>query len=218
MNLQFRKIALGSATILSLAAFSGASLAQTPAPTATAAGDQTGNFGPGMMNGYGPGYGAGMMGGDGYGYGRGMMNGYGPDYDRSANGKTVVTDQLDSLKQELKIIAEQEPAWNSYVDAVAASDQKFWAALRSKFNPGTTVTLSPDDRFTIMSQMIAIRKQNFDDQKAAADELLTKLTPYQSGQASMILPGLAQGRGFQCGYGNVMRFGGYGMGLGMMNY
>jgi hypothetical protein len=69
-----------------------------------------------------------------------------------------------------------------------------------------------------MSQMIALRKQNFDDQKAAADALLTKLTPYQSGQASVILPGLAQGGGFQGGYGNAMGFGGYGMGPGMMNY
>lgn len=230
MNLQFRKIALSSATILSLTAFAGASLAQTPTPAATAAGDQGGNYGPGTMNGYGPGYGAGMMGGAGggywqgmmggagYGYGSGMMNGYGPGYGRSANSKTIVADQFDVLKQELKITSDQEPAWKSYIDAVTASDQKFWTAMRSKLNPGTNTTLAPDDRFTIMSQMLTLRKQNFDDQKAAAGALLTKLTPYQSGQASVILPGLAQGGGFQGGSGNGMGFGGYGMGPGMMNY
>jgi hypothetical protein len=174
-----------------------------------------------MMNGYGPGYGAGMMGGPGGGfgpgmmggvgpgYGPGMMNGFGPGHAWSGNGKAAIADRFEALKQELKITSAEAPAWKTYTDAVTASDQSFFTAMKAAFNPNTKSAVTPDDRFAFMSQMVTLKKQNFDDQKAVAEALVAKLTPYQSGQAHEILPGLAQGGGFG---------GGYGMGPAMMNF
>ncbi len=221
MTTKFRRAALSGVTALVLTGFAAASLAQpaTTGPAATT--DQTSNSGPGMMNGYGPGYGAGMMGGPnggygpgmmggfGQGYGPGMMNGFGRGHAWSGNAKVALADRLEALKQELKITDDQGPAWKTYVDAVTASDQKFFAAIKTAFDPGTKAAVTPDDRFAFMSQMITLKKQNFDDQKAAAEALVAKLTPYQSGQAHEILPGLALGGGFR---------GGFGMGPAMMNF
>ena len=108
MTIQFRRVALSGAAALILTGFAAASLAQTPpAPAA----DQSSNYGPGMMNGYGPGYGAGMMGGPGGGfgpgmmggvgpgYGPGMMNGFGPGHAWSGNGKATLADRFEALKQ-----------------------------------------------------------------------------------------------------------------------
>ena len=214
MKSKFRRIALSSATALILIGFVGTSLAQTPAPDAASSGDQGNNYGSGMMNGYGPG----MMGKNGSGDGSGMLNSYGPGYGRSGNGKAAIADRHEALKQELKITSDQAPAWKTYTDAVTASDQTFWTATRSAFDQGAKMQVTPDDRFAIMSRMVMLKKQNFDDQKAAAEALLTKLTPYQRGQASIILPGLAQDERFRHGCGNFMGAGGYGMGQDMMNF
>ncbi|MDR3737206.1 MAG: Spy/CpxP family protein refolding chaperone [Acidobacteriaceae bacterium] len=231
MNAKIRRIALGGTTVLMLATFAGSSWAQTPAPDSTASGDQStdtgpgygpGGYGPGMMGGgygpgYGQGYGPGMMYGYGPGYGQGygpgMMYGYGPNSKRWENGKSLIAARLAGLKQELKITSEQESAWKTYTDAVTAADQAFLTAVKAALPQDTTTQITPDDSFTFMSQMIALRKKNFDDKKAAAEALLPKLTPYQSGQASMVLPGLAQagGFGFRHGGGYGMGFGGFGM-------
>ncbi|HUW81152.1 MAG TPA: Spy/CpxP family protein refolding chaperone [Acidocella sp.] len=232
MNAKFRRIALGGTTVLMLASFAGSSWAQTPAPDSTASGDQStgpgfgpGGYGPGMMGGgFGPGFGPGMMGGYGPGYGQGygpgMMGGYGPGSKRWDNGKSLIAARLTALKQELKITSEQESAWKTYTDAVTAADQAFWTAVKAAVPQDTTTQITPDDRFALMSQMVTLRKKNFDDKKAAAEALLPALTPYQTGQASVILPGLAQGGGFgfRHGGGYGMGFGGYGMGPGMMGW
>lgn len=216
MNAKIRRIALGGTTVLMLAGFAGSSWAQTPAPDSTASGDQS--TGPG----FGPGgYGPGMMGGGfGPGVGPGMMGGYGPGSKRWDNGKSLIAARLAGLKQELKITSEQESAWKTYTDAVTAADQAFWTAVKAAVPQDTTTQITPDDRFALMSQMVTLRKKNFDDKKAAAEALLPALTPYQSGQASIILPGLAQGGGFgfRHGGGYGMGFGGYGMGPGMMSW
>jgi hypothetical protein len=221
MTTQFRRLALSGAAALVLTGFAAASLAQTPAPGSAATTDQGSSYGSGMMNGYGPGYGAGMMGGPGGGfgqgmmggagpgYGPGMMNGFGPGHAWSGNGKATLADRFEALKQELKITSDEAPAWKAYTDAVTASDQSFFTAMKAAFSSNTKTAVTPDDRFALMSQMITLKKQNFDDQKTAAEALVAKLTPYQSGQAHEILPGLAQGGGFGCGYG---------MGPAMMNF
>ncbi len=208
MTTKFRRIVLTGAATLILIGFAAAALAQPAANSATTT-DQSGNYWPGMMGGPGSGVGAGMMGAFGSGYGPGMMNGFGPGHVWSGNGKAVFANRFEALKQELKITSDEAPAWKAYVDAVTASDQKFFTAMKAAFEPNDKTAVTPDEQFTFMSQMIMLKKQNFDDQKAAAEALVAKLTPYQNGQAHEILPGLAlEGR-----FG-----GGYGIGPTMMNF
>ncbi len=221
MTITFRRAARHGVAALILAGFATASLAQTPASGPAASGDQSNNFGPGMMNGFGPGYGPGMMGGPGGGfgqgmmggagpgYGPGMMNGFGPGHKWSGNSKTAMADRYAALKQELNITSDQMPAWKTYTDAVTASDQSFFTSMKAAFSAKADSAATPDDRFAFMSQMVTLKKQNFDEQKSAAEALVAKLTPYQNGQAHEILPGLTQGGGFG---------GAYGMGPAMMNF
>lgn len=221
MTIHFRRVGLSSMAALMLTGFAASALAQTAGSAPAATTDQGSSYGPGMMNGYVSGYGAGMMGGSGGGFGpgmmgsgglgdgRGMMNGFGPGRTWSGNSKTAFADRSEALKQNLKITSDEAPAWKTYTDAVTASDQSFFAAMKTAFEPNNQAMATPDDRFTFMTKMIALKKQNFDLQKTAAEALVEKLTPYQSGQAHEILPGLAQGGGFG---------GGYGMGPAMMNF
>lgn len=221
MTIHFRRVGLSGMAALMLTGFAASALAQTAGSGPAATTDQGSSYGPGMMNGNGPGYGAGMMGGPGggfgpgmmggfgQGYGSGMMNGFGPGHAWSGNSRTAFADRFEALKQELKITSDQAPAWKTYTDAVTASDQSFFTAMKTTFGSNAKTAVTPDDRFAFMSKMITLKKQNFDDQKAAAEALAAKLTPYQSGQAHEILPGLALGGGFG---------GGYGMGPAMMNF
>jgi hypothetical protein len=122
---------------MTLSGFAVTAIAQTPATVAAAAGGQGDNYGPGMMNGYGSGYGAGMTGGAGTGYGPGMMNGFGPGYMWSGNSKTAVSDRSEALKQELKITSDEAPAWKTYTVAVTTSDQSFFTAMKTAFDPNS---------------------------------------------------------------------------------
>lgn len=194
MRIKFQRMALAGAAALLLAGLAPQCNAQTP------------GWGPGMMGGPGP-YPQGMMGGAGMG--PWMMNGYGPNDQQPGNGQTVLAHRLDVLKQELKITGDQESAWKAYADAVTTADQTLLSSMHSAMQSATAAPMSPDSRFAFMSQMIALQKQAYDDEKKAAEALLPKLTAYQSGQASMVLPGLAQTSG---GYG------GFGMGPWMMGY
>lgn len=232
MNARFRRMTLCGAAALMMTGFAANSWAQTAASDSSSSGTSGNGNLPGMMGGYGPGdgygsgmmggpgggYGPGMMGGYGSGYGPGMMGGYGPGYGVAGNSKSTSADRFTVLKQELKITGEQEPAWKSYTDAVTAADQTLWNAVQSVVQPGAKTQVTPDGRFAIMSQMVTLEKQNFDDKKVAAAALLSKLTPYQRGQASVLLPGLAETQELQSGYGYRMGFGGYGMWPGMMGF
>ncbi|MDD2795935.1 Spy/CpxP family protein refolding chaperone [Acidocella sp.] len=153
----------------------------------------TANYGPGMMNGWAPG---------GWGHGIGKTGPGGP-------GRV---DVFDSLKQALNITAAQGAAWDAYTTAVTTADHTMWTGMRALWQNNTTAAKDPDARFNLMRQMIDLRKQDFDAQQAAAKALLPHLSAYQSGQASEILPGLAEaGRG-GCGRG----IGRDGWGPGMM--
>jgi LTXXQ motif family protein len=165
---------------------------------------QNSGGGPNMMGGYGPG----MMGE--YSMGPWMMNGYGPNYQQPGNGQSILVNPLDAIKQELKITSDQEPAWKTYADAVTAAEQTLKSSMRSAMQSAASTPMTPDSRFAFMDQMVALQKQSYDEQHKAAEALLPKLTEYQSGQASMVLPGLAQNTGAFPGYG------GYGMGPWMM--
>ncbi|OYV59373.1 MAG: hypothetical protein B7Z71_08240, partial [Acidocella sp. 21-58-7] len=196
MTTRFRGVTLSGVTTLMLTGFAAVALAQTPVPAPVAPADQDIHCDIIMINGYGPGDGAGMMGGPGGGFGSGMMGGFGPVHAWSGHGKMASADHFEALQQELKITPDQAPAWKTYTDAVAASDQRFFTSMKAAFEPNTKTTLTQDDRFALMSQMITRKKQNFDEQKAAAEVLVARLTPYQSGQAHEILPGLAEGGGY----------------------
>lgn len=196
MKSKFRRIAICGAVTVMMTGLAANSWAQNA------------GYWPNMMGGNWPG----MMGGTGGGYQQGMMNGYGAGYQSSDNGQSALADRFAILKQELKITSDQESAWKTYTDAATAADQTLLAAMRSATQTATATPMTPDRRFDLMNQMVALQKQTYDDQKKAADALLSKLTPYQSGQASMVLPGLAQNGGLFPGYG------GYGMGPWMMGF
>ena len=145
-------------------------------------------------------------------YGPGMMNGCGHGIGKAGPGGPGRVDVFDSLKQELNITAAQGAAWDAYTTAVTAADHTMWTGMRALWQNNTTAAKDPDARFSLMRQMIDLRKQDFDAQQAAAKALLPHLSAYQSGQASELLPGLAEaGRG-GCGRG----FGRDGWGPGMM--
>ena len=196
----------GSAVLLfgGLAAYSAAQT--TPYQTAPAA-----NYGPGMMNGWGGGYGPGMMNGWGPGgWGSGSVRpGPGP-------GGPARVNRFDALKQELNITAAQGTAWDAYTTAVTTADQTMWTGMHALWQGNGTAARDPDAQFTLMRRMIDLRKQDFDAQQAAAKALLPHLSAFQSGQASEILPGLAEtGRGRPgCGQG----FARGGMWPGMMGF
>lgn len=159
----------------------------------------------------GPGGGPGSRGGEGYG--SGMMYGhdghYGSWYGRS--GKKFIGARLDGLRQELKITDPQRDAWDAYAKTVTDAQQGVWTAMRSMMRPGSMYSLTPDQRFAFMQNVIELHKKSFEVMKHAADALMPHLTPYQKGQASVLLPGLS-GTGLGAGMG----FGRGGFGPGMM--
>jgi hypothetical protein len=186
--------------LLGVAGIATVALAQTPnAAPPESAGQVDQSTGPGMMGGY-YGMGPGMMGG----IGTGMMGRPGGPDGRWGGPKVSIADQLATLKDDLKITADETDAWNTYVAAVTAAEQGRVAGMRSLWQPTANRPMTPDERFDAMSKMVVLMKQNYEQKKAAADALLTHLTPYQQGQASEILPGLATrrgGRGWMMGPG-----------------
>ena len=200
----------GSAVVLfgGLAAYSAA---QTPADQAA----PPASYGPGMMSGWGGGYGPGMMNGWGGGYGPGMMNGWGPGGPKAGPGGPASANAFAALKQDLNITTAQSADWDTYTAAATAADQAMWAGMRALLQ-NAPAKAAPDDQFTLMSQIVDLRKQDFDKKHDAAQALLPHLTDFQRGQASEVLPGLAEaGRGTAgCGRG----FGRAGMWQGMMGF
>lgn len=145
------------------------------------------------------------------GYGPGMMwgNGPGPGAWSGGAGRRFSAARLDGLRQTLKITTAQRPAWDHYVKAVMDAHEQAWNGMRSAMQPGAIMNLTPDQRFAFMQDMLDLRKKTFESEKSAAQALLPHLSEYQQGQASMVLPGLAQA-GYGLGYGRH-RFGGWGM-------
>jgi hypothetical protein len=91
-------------------------------------------------------------------------------------------------------------AWNTYTAAVTAAHDKLWDGMKSVWQPAASGAMTSDQRFDAMNKMIALMRQSYDQNKDAAAALMPHLTPYQQGQASEILPGLAAPRGGH-GYG-----------------
>lgn len=200
----------GAAVALLLAAGGAVAWAQMPGPGA----------GPGAGGGNGPG--PGMMSGYGHGYAPHM---YGPwgSKDFARYGKNLINARMNALRNTLKITDAQKPAWDAYaaaaIDAKQHIQQSMWHTMSRVMQPGMMFNVTPDQRFALMEHIITLHKQGYDQMKQAAAALLAHLTPYQQGQASVLLPGLATGtggfvpfgRGMGMGYGMMGVYGGYGM-------
>jgi hypothetical protein len=118
-----------------------------------------------------------------------------------------IADRLARLKSQLNITAKETDAWNTYAAAVTATDSRFRDGMKALWKPAANGAMTPDQRFDAMSKMVALMKRSYDQKKAAANALLPHLTPYQQGQASEILPGLAtwrDGRGWGPMEGGMM--------------
>jgi hypothetical protein len=109
-----------------------------------------------------------------------------------------------TLKDELKITADEADAWNTYATAVTAAEREARTGMKSLWQATANGPMTPDQRFDAMSKKVALMKQNYDEKKAAADAFVKHLTPYQQGQASEILPGLAPARGGHGWRGGMM--------------
>ncbi len=171
-------------------------LAQTPSPAVPDAANQMPGYGYGMMDGDN-GMGPGMMGGYAGGMGPGMMGGWGGQGPGGHGGGrgVAIADRLAALKGELNITSGEMDAWNTYTAAVTAAHDKLWDGMKSVWQPAASGAMTADQRFDAMNKMVALMKQSYEQKKAAAAALVPHLTPYQQGQASEILPGLAAPRG-----------------------
>jgi hypothetical protein len=172
-----RRLGALGAAVLGVAGIATVALAQTPDAAA-----------PGCRHGMGP----------------GMMGGFGGPDGRWGGSHVSIADRLPALKDELKITADETDAWNTYAAAVTAAEREARTRMKSLWQAPANGPMTPDQRFDAMSKKVALMKQNYDQKKAAADALLKHLTPYQQGQASEILPGLATTRGGHGWRGGMM--------------
>ena len=180
--------------------------------------------GGGHMGGYAQSYGMGpgMMGdnGSGYGMGNGMGPGYGPGADYSGmhgygmgtrgmiNGYAGTAEQRSAgLKQELGITAEQEPAWQAFVNSEKKQDedrQAWLATMREAHAAGSAPEL--------LAQQTECMKPRQVEMEAAATSLKSlyeTLTQEQKAIADQRFGGY--GQGYSAGYGRGYR-GGQGAG------
>jgi Spy/CpxP family protein refolding chaperone len=157
--------------------------------------------GPGMMGGgwgggpMGPGMGYGPRGG---GYGPGAAAGLGPrgGFGPGAGAGPVANQEarLAFLKQELKITADQETAWNAY-----AAQAKAHAATMETFRAQPPVTAqSADERIAQRAEIARLRAEQVKAQSAAVKDLYAVLTPEQKAVADQHFggPRVARGGGY----------------------
>jgi hypothetical protein len=128
--------------------------------------------GPGRGPAGGPG--AGMMGGGG------MMG-----------GSWSTGTYIDSMKTELGITADQEPAWKDYADTVSGVGEQMKGQHQTMFE--AMGTASWQERRDMMNGMFQARQQAFETVHEAAGKLMSVLNPAQKAKAQKILPGLAYG-------------------------
>jgi len=167
------------------------------------AGCAFGDAGPGMMGYGGRGGGAmgpGMMGygGPRGGYGPGMMGGWGPrgGFGPGATGGPVAHREarIAFLKQELKITADQESAWETYATQVKAQ-----AATMEKFRTqAPTTAQSAPERIEQRAEFAKRRAEQVKALSTAVTDLYAVLTPEQKTIADRYFGGmhLAAQRGY----------------------
>ena len=115
-----------------------------------------------------------------------MGAGHGP----MAGGFGDPTTRLATLKSELKITPQQQPAWDAYAKTVedAVSTMR---AQHHNVDMTALHNMPGPDRQAFMTQMWDQHDQAFQTVKAAADKLLTTLDDTQKTKAKELLPGLA---------------------------
>lgn len=156
-----------------------------------------GPMGPGMHGQYGPGprgpMDPGMQGQYGHGpMGPGMYGQRGPGWQSGPRFATLDAAQLNTLKTELGITADQDAAWTAYTKTVqdAATAMK---TARTEFTG--QLDKIRQERDTAQTKMRDEAKKQSDAVTTAAGGLLAKLTDAQKAKAQQALPGLAFGPG-----------------------
>lgn len=172
-------------------------------------GGPRGGYGPGMMGG-GPrgGYGPGACGqggpgsaacdgtGPGGGYGAGPRGGYGQGA-AGAGPTERVEARLAFLKNELKITADQEAAWNAYA-AQAKTQAETMAAFHAQ---GPIAAETPAERIEQHAARMRLRADQAQAMSGAVKELFAVLTPEQKTIANQHFGGRRIGQAGPRGYG-----------------
>lgn len=137
------------------------------------------------------------------GYGRGWRHGRHGGMGRGGMFDSAA--ELDSIKRELSVTAQQEAAWTKYAGAVkeAADAMK---TRREAMRAGAARDLSVEDHRKFRDSMMEQRRKEIDAVRTAADELIKSLDEKQVAIAKEVLPGYA--------FGPWMRGAGMGMGMG----
>lgn len=161
-----------------------------------------GPMGPGMM-GYGGGYGPGMMGyggGPRGGYGPGMM-GYGGGYGPGAAAGTGPVEHMDArlsfLKDQLKITADQQAAWDAYATQAKAQATTMQAFHSQPFPTAQT----PAERVEQHADRAKLRAEQMKAMSAAVKDLYAALTPEQKAVADQHFGGPRMSQAGPRGYG-----------------
>jgi hypothetical protein len=123
------------------------------------------------------------------GMGPGMMMGMGGGHGPIGGGFADPATNLASLKTELGITAEQEPAWAAYTKVVQETATSIKAQHQS-LDRTAIHNMSEQDRQTFMTQMREQHEKAFEPVKTMAEKLLTALDDTQKTRAKAILPGL----------------------------
>jgi hypothetical protein len=158
--------------------------------------DPPGGFGPGAG---GCAFGAGMAGG---GYGPGMTGGgprggFGPGAAAGAGPVERADARLAYLKNELKITAEQESAWDAYATQVKAQ-----AATMAAFHAqGPSTAQSAAERIEQHAARMKLRAEQAQKLSAAVKDLYAVLTPEQQTIANQHFGGPRFGQAGGRGHG-----------------
>ncbi len=167
-----------------------------------------GMMGGGPRGGYGPGAGSGPCGqggpgsaacdgtGPGAGYGAAARGGFGPGA-AGAGPVERVDARLAYLKNELKITAEQEAAWDAY-----ATQAKAQAATMAAFHAqGPSTAQTPAERIEQHASRMKLRSEQAQAMSAAVKELFAVLTPEQQTIANQHFGGPRFGQAGGRGHG-----------------
>lgn len=155
-------------------------------------GGPRGSYGPGMGHGGGPrgGYGPGMMGG-------GPRGGFGPGAGYGAGPTERAEARLSFLKNELKITANQEAAWDAY-----AQQAKTRAETMQAFHAQGPITAeTPAERIEQHAARMKLRADQEQAMSGAVKDLFAVLTPEQKTIANQYFGGTRIGQAGPRGYG-----------------
>lgn len=159
-------------------------------------------YGGGPRGGYGPGM-MGQGGGPRGGYGPGMMSGGGFGPGAAAGGRAAVNmeERMDArqsfLKNELKITADQQAAWDAF-----ATQAKTQAATMQAFHaqpPSTAQTAT--ERIEQRAERAKLRAEQMKTMSAAVKDLYAVLTPEQKAVADQHFGGPRLSQAGPRGYG-----------------